>query len=197
MKTSHVVDFTRRIVGAIFFWMLLAASVALNLMQSQRLHSASEGRERLPRIGVVVQPIDARTADAQLAHIAYASERVPTILYYFSPRCGWCERNWDSVAALQRATGGRYRFVAVTTAGEAERRERAAGLPVPTYWRLSDDDRRAYQLSGTPHTLVISTEGRVINSWPGAYIGGTKTKLERYFQVSLPGVSSPSSQGRD
>jgi hypothetical protein len=61
MKTSHVIDFTRRIGGAIFFWMLLAASVALNLMQSQRLHSVSERRERLPRIGGLVQPIDART----------------------------------------------------------------------------------------------------------------------------------------
>jgi hypothetical protein len=115
----------------------------------------------------------------------FASVRVPTILYFFSSRCGWCERNWNSVAALEVATRGGYRFAAVTTE-DGERRDRARGLPVPTYWSLSERDRAAYKLSSTPHTLVVSPDGRVLASWAGAYTGATREKVERYFEMQLP-----------
>jgi hypothetical protein len=43
--------------------------------------------------------------------------------------------------------------------------------------------------TGTPRTLVVSREGKVVATWFGAYGGDLRRKVEEYFQLSLPGLS--------
>jgi hypothetical protein len=45
-----------------------------------------------------------------------------------------------------------------------------------------------YHLGATPATIVISSAGRVLKSWVGAYAGTVKTEVEAYFGVGLPGL---------
>jgi hypothetical protein len=35
---------------------------------------------------------------------------------------------------------------------------------------------------------VISTEGKVLQNWDGAYVGNQKSQVETFFHVSLPGL---------
>jgi hypothetical protein len=168
---------------------LLGLSAAMNLLQSERLKAAC-GREERPAIGTRVPAIDVIASDATPTRIDYSRGTLPTIFYYFHPSCSWCERNWESVRTLADATRGRYRVVALTSAGDDVRRERASGLPFQTFWGLPEAQREAYQFRGTPHTVVVSADGRVLRSWSGAYMRDVKTELERYFQVSLPEVAA-------
>jgi hypothetical protein len=182
-----------RAIGSHAVWTLLIVSLGLNLLQNQRLQGTAHAREQLPLPGTRLPAIDVVSAGAQEMRLEYNAQSLPTILYYFSPSCGWCERNWNSVSALERATRGRYRFVAVTTAGETARRDRASRLPVPTYWGLSESQRLAHEFAGTPHTVAVSPDGRVLQSWSGAYVRNVRVDVERYFQVQLPEVKLPAS----
>jgi hypothetical protein len=61
-------------------------------------------------------------------------------------------------------------------------------LKLPIYSGLSDEAKHAYKLSGTPQTIAISPEGKVLQNWMGAYAGDQKTQVETFFHVSLPGL---------
>jgi len=182
---------SHRAVQSYGVWILLLGSVWLNLLQNQRLNGTALAREGFPRPGTRVPGIDVVSSNGLPTSFGYGANVRQTIMYYFSPQCGWCERNWASVSALERATRGRYRFVAVTTADDRVRQMQAGRLPVMTYWGLPQSQRAAYQLGGTPHTVVVSPEGRVLRAWSGAYVRQVKTDLERYFQVRLPELPSP------
>lgn len=39
-----------------------------------------------------------------------------------------------------------------------------------------------------PQTIVVSAEGRILQSWMGAYAGEQRKAIEAYFHVSLPGL---------
>jgi hypothetical protein len=168
-------------------FVLIVASMTLNLVQAHQLRTRIRTPSANPHIGLRVPAIDVKTADAKPIRFDYSTPQQPTILYYFNPSCSWCERNWQAVEALERGTRGRYRFVAVTTADRDRVNDHA--FPVATFWAWHEAGRRAYQLGGTPHTLVIGSDGRVVRSWVGAYIRNTRSDLERYFQVRLPEVA--------
>jgi hypothetical protein len=175
-----------RVSQSAAIWILLVVSISLNVVQSHRLRAAGRGVEVDLRTGTAVPLVDGTSVTGESRQIRYGAGTLPTIVYFFNPRCGWCERNWDSLATLERATRGRYRLIAVTTAKPDDYRAWAAKLPVETMWRISEASRQAYRFSGTPHTLVVSPEGRVVTSWVGAYTGAAKTRVERFFRVSLP-----------
>ena len=44
----------------------------------------------------------------------------------------------------------------------------------------------AYRLGGTPATIVVSPEGKLLREWKGAYMGDAKHQIEEYFDVSFP-----------
>jgi hypothetical protein len=82
-----------------------------------------------------------------------------------------------------------YRFIAVSLSKE--------GLPeyithhkltIPVYAIPSIDMQRTYKLGGTPQTIVVSQQGRVVKDWEGAYVGDQKAQVEAFFHVTLPGL---------
>lgn len=40
----------------------------------------------------------------------------------------------------------------------------------------------------TPHTILISPDGKVIKNWIGSFEGNYKKDIEQYFNLTLPGV---------
>jgi hypothetical protein len=168
---------------------VLLLSLILNVAQAARLRSLiSEANPGPPR-GAVVPPLQIMSRDERVIDL-YQPGGQPTILYFFSAACGWCERNWANAAALERGTRDRYRFLAVSASGEdvapIVRRHR---LPFELYPALSRSYRGALGLAGTPHTLVVSPDGRVLESWVGAFNGRVLADVARYFRVDLPGIS--------
>ena len=63
------------------------------------------------------------------------------------------------------------------------------GLRFPIYADPSPQAVISYRLAGTPETFLISTEGKLMRDWKGAYIGLNKREIEDYFAVELPGLN--------
>jgi hypothetical protein len=177
-----------RRVGACALPAALTLSLAVNIALSRQLRAATRVDGRTPAVGAVVGPINVRTIDGTRVTLAFTSSRMPTILYYFDPSCRWCERNWNNVVTLAGATQARYRFVAISTATELQPFVARQRLPVEVYGGLDPADRRAMGLGGTPHTVVLSADARVLASWVGAFDTRVQDKVQRYFGVALPGL---------
>jgi hypothetical protein len=91
---------TRRL-EAPTFWIaavLLLASVAVNVTQSHRistLKSRMEGLEAAHelQIGSKVPDIIGLNPDGQSQTLRFGQATLPTVLYVFTPQCGWCKKN--------------------------------------------------------------------------------------------------------
>ena len=55
-------------------------------------------------------------------------------------------------------------------------------------YHLSPETLKTYKLGSTPQTIVISSEGKVLQDWARAYVGEQQKQIEVYFHVSLPGL---------
>ncbi|HSC07942.1 MAG TPA: hypothetical protein VLD59_14045 [Steroidobacteraceae bacterium] len=54
---------------------------------------------------------------------------------------------------------------------------------------VSDDTRRAFGFRGTPHTVVVSSQGLIRHEWVPAYDRHHRRQIERLFDVALPGLT--------
>lgn len=170
---------------------LLAASMMVNVAQAHRLRGSVAPHPKDALLGHSVRPIPAMDQNGRALTIRF-DRNVPTVLYYFSPSCGWCERNWDNVEALSKRSGGRYRVVAI--AAETSLAEFIARHPLSleVYGGISNDVRETLGLSGTPRTLVVSSEGFITHDWTGAFSGAVALAVEEVFGLDLPGLRAPS-----
>ena len=174
--------------------LLLGASLGLNLLLARRVRQFEtriDGKlfhEQL-QIGALVPPIIAKDLDGRSATITYTGNTRPTVLYIFTPQCGWCARNSDNFKALLQVRDQDNRFIALSLS-EIGLQEyvRDKQLTVPVFAGLSSEMISAYKLGGTPQTLVISREGRVVKNWQGAWIGKQKSDIDDFFHVTLPGI---------
>lgn len=171
---------------------LLVLSVGANVLQARKIFSLVDPSvPRHSRVGKTVAPIQLQSPDGS-RHVVRFNTGVPTVVYFFSPTCGWCERNWDNVRALAAASDGRYRVIAV--AGETNLTAFREAHPLPSievFGGLTAESQAALGLSSTPHTLVVSAQGLVSHDWVGAYQGTVLRELEDLLNVSLPGLIAP------
>ena len=165
---------------------LLVFSVGLNVIQARRLSALTTPPPILPDVGQQVPALQARTLDGRRVVIDVTK---PTILYYFSPKCVWCERNWLNVKALIAATTGRYRFVGISTSADVEGYLSSHRLSFEVYTGVDPETARVYNFGGTPRTIVISG-GKVEHVWEGAYVR-QQADVERVYGIVLPGATPP------
>jgi len=95
-----------------------------------------------------------------------------------------------NVAALSAQASQRYELVGLSVSDE--------GLPeyvreqrwtFPVYSKPSPEAIAYFRLQSTPQTIVISPEGRILESWTGAYANATLSEVQRALKVQLPGLS--------
>lgn len=175
---------------------LLLCSLALNFQLARKVASLKESLATSPgggrlTVGDPVPPIEAKDLDQRPAVISYLGSEQPTVLYVFSPQCGWCSRNLQNMKALAESARGRYRFAMLSLSRNSLREYVAEnGLgDIPVYGDLSEGVKEAYKITGTPRTIVVSNEGRVLKVWAGAYAGATQKEVEEYFNLKLPGLT--------
>jgi peroxiredoxin len=172
----------------------LVVSVTLNVVLAHRVrtitHAQSERiAERLLAVGTTVPAIVAKRLDGQEESISYGEVNLSTVLYIFTPPCTWCARNMDNLKTLLDKERGQYRFIGLSLSAESLPEYVAKNdLKLPVYSGLSNETKAAYKLSGTPQTIVISPEGKVLQNWMGAYVGDQQKQIEAFFHVSLPGL---------
>jgi Thioredoxin-like len=172
----------------------LVASVTLNVLMAHRVRSLTYVRsariaEYQLKVGTVVPPIAVKRLGGQQEVISYQGINRSTVLYVFTPPCSWCARNMDNFKTLLRKESGEYRFIALSMSEDTLAEYVAKNdLKLPVYSGLSMDSKAAYKLSGTPQTIVVSPDGRVLQNWMGAYIGDQKSQVEAFFHIKLPGL---------
>jgi hypothetical protein len=159
--------------------MALALSVVLNLTLAMRLNAAEEKAKPGLHVGERVAAMDLPASDK------------PTVFYHFSAACGWCERNWANVIATARHSRGDFRFVGLSIGELPKGFLEARGVNFLVRDKLPADLVKAYKLGSTPQTIVVSPDGRVVESWFGAYSSGQAKKVEAYFGLRLPGLARP------
>lgn len=136
-------------------------------------------------IGTSVPPLSVKDSTGRSVTIDY--HNLPTILYILSPTCQWCARNRANINALSAAVGTRYRVIGISLS-PANLGVYRSTVPFPLYSEPSADTVSRYRLGGTPETIVVSPEGRVLTVWVGAYNGDIQHQVEVFFGVHLPGL---------
>jgi hypothetical protein len=188
--------FVRVIIASgwtVLTWALLIGSAGLNVMQARRIGilqsivSQMKGEFQLA-VGAHVPALQVRTLDGRLVEVGFDAVPTPTVVYYFSPTCGWCARNLNNIKSLSDAARG-FRFIGVSATDKGLNDYlKTTELVFPVYINPSTDSNPQFKFSGTPGTLVISRDGVVLKNWPGAYTGDDEKDVEHYFGVALPGL---------
>ena len=112
--------------------------------------------------------------------------RLPSVIYFFSPTCTWCERNLANIQSLARQNRNKYAFygVSLTDTGLRDYIEnKPMGFEV---YSLARDTPASLLPPGTPTTIVINSDGIIVKKWDGAFIGHGRQEVERFFGCSLP-----------
>lgn len=173
---------------------LLLCSTVINIFQARQMKGLRNVIHTLKsesklREGNAVPQIEASDLNGQPVTLRYEAEGPPTILYVFTPACGWCTKNLENIKAVAKQTSGSYRLIGLSLSGD-KLGEYASDqkLDFPVYTDLPESVRSAYKLTGTPETIIISPEGRVVKRWTGAYTGPLQDEVERFFNLTLPGI---------
>jgi peroxiredoxin len=183
----------RRVIWAMF--VILLVSLSVNLLLAYRIKGMSEAAAKAstPRVlvaGESVPPFEASSLGGRREVVSYAGGDRPVVLYVFSPTCSWCERNLENFKALLSQKGDAYRFVGLSVTDRGLKEYVAdKRLDLPVYYDPAEDAAGEYKIGGTPQTLVISPEGKVLQNWVGAYVGPQQAEVEKFFGVRLPGVA--------
>lgn len=174
----------------------LVVSVALNVALAARtsqqralIESGTEKTQTL--VGSRIEGFDVTGPDGTREHLELAGRDLPTVVYSFRPGCMWCERNHEAVLAMYKQSKDRYRFVglAMSSDGLSEYLDRFP-LPFDVVSGVDDATLEAYQLGGTPRTLVIDRDGKIIGNWFGAFSGSVREDIDASLGVALPAVNT-------
>ena len=182
-----------KIVGSTLTLALLAASVGLNVYMARRVESLTSSITALKtegrlQVGTALPALIGEALGDGQVPIPGAGSR-PTVLYVFTPTCGWCERNLDNIRSLHAAVGTRFNFVGVSLVREGLKEYvQRTNLRMPVI--VADDAmRKVYKFGSTPTTIVVSSDARVEQVWLGAFQGNHVASVERYFGTKLPGLA--------
>ena len=141
--------------------------------------------------GSVVPGFIARDVNGVEVTVDFTGE-LPTLLYVLSPVCSYCDSNYDNIVALATMLSSQFRFMGLANS-EYSAKLIASYLqeyPLP-FDVLLLDSSAGLDLSVTPQTAVIGSDGRVQHAWHGALFGRKLSYAEYVFDVQLPGLRTP------
>ena len=185
---------TSYLSGVSVVLVLLVLSVGVNVLQAQKIRTlVVSSRPAASVVGRSVASINGATLDGQSAAVVVRGA-LPTVVYYFSTSCGWCDRNWANLEAVADAARGRYRVVAVSSEQGLKSYVQQRALSVDVIEQLSPEIERLLNLSGTPKTVTIGADGIVTHEWAGAYTNRVARQVEELFDLTLPGLTPATSR---
>jgi peroxiredoxin len=144
----------------------------------------------MPKIGESIAPL---VASDDLGHVVtydFKAEPTPTIVYIFTPKCGWCARNLANIKSIAAQTPGRYQVLGLSLTDEGLKDYVSrSNITFPYLSDPAPNTIAALRFGGTPATFVIDSAGHLQKMWAGAYVGDEKLDVERSLAVTLPGVT--------
>jgi peroxiredoxin len=162
----------------------LGINVCLGVAGNRRVPS-TPSRPELLAAGSKAPAFEGRDLKGAHVSLTYNGNKAGTLLYVFSPSCHWCERNRANIDAIAKARPD-LRIVGVALSGDSQ--QLAAPNPFHLTVRPTPETIRAYGLGGTPATIFVSPDGRVVSAWSGAYGGPIATDVSKVLAVTLPGL---------
>lgn len=179
---------------------LVACSVIINILLASEVKRLKNNLRILKSesqlaVGTSVPPIDAKDIEGNSVSLSFHKGDPPTVLYIFTPQCDWCTNNLPNIKLLANMSQEKHRFVGLSLSNN-ELREYVSyhKFEFPVYKDLSFKTISSYMLGGTPQTLIVSDEGKVLKNWTGAYSGSLAQEIEEYFGVTLPGLIESNTQ---
>jgi peroxiredoxin len=168
---------------------LLLISAGLNVGLGRMVVANRNRGSQLVPVGTTMPALRVKDRSNASTTIRYSDAGVPTLVYIFSPKCGFCKRNGDNIAALERQTAGRVRVIGVTTITDGLAQFISdTGMNFPVYTDLDPSLSKAYHTGATPQTFVIGNDGRLRQAWAGAYGGSVQKNVESFLSIHLPGL---------
>ena len=185
-------------VRYVFIGGLLALSALTNIllvMKVKQLRSTISDLKTEQSIvpGAQLPPLTAQDMSGQSLTIRFDEIDRPTLLYVFTPSCGWCKRNEQNIQSLVSQTGESLRIIGVSLSQDGLVEYVDQRFPPVKVVKPDARTITAYKLSGTPTTILVSSQGVVLRVWKGAYIESIQRELEDYFHIKLPGLHEISS----
>jgi protein-disulfide isomerase-like protein with CxxC motif len=171
------------------WWAVVLIGLLVSGIVYQHWQYTHPSRPQLVKVGDRVSPVTLETLGKQEIQIKWGADARPTIVYAFTPICGWCKRNLEAMRTVAAHASG-YHFIAVSlTANGVSDYVKANDLKVPVYI-AGKDAAKQLGLSGTPSTIVITPNGKVKEFWRGVYWGKVGEEVSRVFNVKLPEVKA-------
>jgi peroxiredoxin len=179
--------------------MILVASVALNVLLARKAATLKDALSQVNASGLLkegeqVPDIEALADNGSRQIVHFNDVGVPTVLYVFTPQCGWCKKNLPNLHTLidhanDKIAGG-YRVLGIALNHEGLAAYlKDENLTFPVYTDVSAPVRNAYHMGGTPTTIVVSPDRKVMKVWIGAYQEETQREIEAYLHLKMPGIS--------
>lgn len=120
--------------------------------------------------------------------VGYGDVRVPTVVYFFSPSCGFCKKNEKNIASIASQTAGKFRIIGISlSTDKLDDFIREAEITFPVYTNLDPTVGKAYRIGATPQTFVVGPDAKVKSMWTGAFTAVTQKSVEAFFSLRLPG----------
>ncbi|HEV8429367.1 MAG TPA: TlpA disulfide reductase family protein [Pyrinomonadaceae bacterium] len=142
--------------------------------------------------------LEATSLSGTPINFSYSDSSLPTVIYVFSTSCGWCDRNIENINFLATNRRDSYRFIGLSIDRDVSQLSdyvTKAKLPFPIYHSPSPLMWNDYKLGGTPMTIVVSPEGKVLDDWSGAYAQAIGKNVESFFKIKLPGIRPATNEG--
>lgn len=174
----------------------LSSSIIINIALARKVEHfryiektlRAEGELQL---GEAVPPLQVKELTGNVIGFPYGNGQLPLVLYVISPGCSWCEKNQPNAETIAKETSSKYRFVALSLDSKGLKEYVASHhITFPIYSDLPQETISKYKFGGTPQTIVISSEGKVLQNWRGAYTGDLKIQVEKFFNTTLPGINT-------
>jgi hypothetical protein len=187
---SFVKSFLSKNAGTASLVVVLAGSLGLNVFLALKLRSAGSVSVAVPtKVNAKLpSPLSLLDADGKPTQLTFDDSR-PTVLYVFSPLCGWCKRNEANIKSTVAIAGSRFRFVGISISSQNLKEYIAQGhAPFPVYLVKSPEQSNQLGFIGTPMTIVVGPGARVQKVWQGAYMEQNQKEVEAFFGAKLPGL---------
>lgn len=172
---------------------LLCLSVLVNVFLARQLETSRKSLEgpAVLEVGSNVPPITGRLVSGVESKLQYNDTNLPTVLYVFTPQCGWCKKNVNNLKEMIKGSGSRYRVVGISlTTEDLKDYVSKNELNFPVLSDLNDATVKTYKLYGTPTTIVVSPASKVLKVWSGVYRERNLQEINRFLGVQLPGCCS-------
>jgi hypothetical protein len=169
-------------VALVMLIIAIATNVGIALTLKARLDALKPEPAVAP--GTLITEITGKNAAGEEQTIQLTGNR-PVLLYVSRQGCGWCERNQRNVHAIGLQASARFRILELSPEGPGPSGSKAVGV---TRLSVTEDVLRRIGARGTPYTVLLSPEGKVLQSWVGAFGAATGPSVARTLQVELPGL---------